>query len=127
MASFGRPTYFGYVNSDSIIEAAPLALGRALNSISGRDSLFRFFIGLIKIIVSARLASGCLMELDHTETGVAPMKSEYPFNPTPGKSEEEMKAPPSRFIDEKISDETGTETNADSAMAPAGLSNPFWN
>lgn len=67
------------------------------------------------------------MELDHTETGVSPMKSEYPFNPTPGKSEEELKAPPSRFIDEKISDETGTETKADSALAPAGLSNPFWN
>jgi hypothetical protein len=54
------------------------------------------------------------------------MKSEYPFNPTPGKAEE-PKTPQSRFIDEKISDESGTETKADSAMAPAGLSNPFWN
>jgi hypothetical protein len=54
------------------------------------------------------------------------MKSEYPFNPTPCKAEE-PKAPPSRFIDEKISDESGTEAKADSAMAPAGLSNPFWN
>ena len=53
------------------------------------------------------------------------MKSEYPFNPTPGKNEP-LKVP-SRFIDEKISDESGTETKADSAMAPAGLKNPFWN
>jgi hypothetical protein len=127
MASLESLNQFRSHDLDSIIEAAPPALGRALNPDSDRDSLFRFFIGLIKIIVHASLASGCLMELDHTETGVSPMKSEYPFNPTPGKSEEELKAPPSRFIDEKISDETGTETKADSAMAPAGLSNPFWN
>ena len=55
------------------------------------------------------------------------MKSEYPFNPEPGKNEQSAPAP-SRFIDEKISDETGTETKAaDSALAPAGLKNPFWN
>jgi len=55
------------------------------------------------------------------------MKSEYPFNPTPGRKDELVAPPPSRFIDEKISDETGTEANADSALAPAGLKNPFWN
>lgn len=55
------------------------------------------------------------------------MKSEYPFNPTPGKTEEPKAPAPSRFIDEKISDESGTETKADAAMAPAGLKNPFWN
>jgi len=55
------------------------------------------------------------------------MKSEYPYNPTPGKRDE-LKAPPtSRLIDEKISDESGTETKSDSALAPAGLNNPFWN
>ena len=54
------------------------------------------------------------------------MKSELPFSPAPNKSEP-LKVPPSRFIDEKISDETGTETKADSALAPAGLKNPFWN
>ncbi len=55
------------------------------------------------------------------------MKSDYPFTSTPGKNDERS-APPSRFIDEKISDETGTETNAaESALAPAGLNNPFWN
>jgi len=58
------------------------------------------------------------------------MKSEYPFNPLlnpqPSKNNEELAAP-SRFIDEKISDESGTESKADSAMKPAGLNNPFWN
>jgi hypothetical protein len=56
------------------------------------------------------------------------MKSNDPF--TAGKTEkkeEEKIAPPSRFIDEKISDESGTETNSDSALRPAGLKNPFWN
>jgi hypothetical protein len=58
---------------------------------------------------------------------VSQMKSEYPYNPTPGKSDD-LKAPaPSRFTDEKISDESGTETMTDSALAPAGLKNPFWN
>jgi hypothetical protein len=33
----------------------------------------------------------------------------------------------SRLLDEKISDETGTEAKADSALAPTGLNNPFWN
>jgi hypothetical protein len=66
------------------------------------------------------------MNLDHNEE-VSPVKSEYPFNPTPGRREEPFIAPPSRFIDEKISDESGTETKSDSARAPAGLKNPFWN
>jgi hypothetical protein len=55
------------------------------------------------------------------------MKSEYPFNPTPGRKDELIAPPPSRFIDEKISDESGTEAKTDSALAPAGLKNPFWN
>jgi hypothetical protein len=55
------------------------------------------------------------------------MKSEYPFNPTPGKEDELIAPPPSRLIDEKISDETGMETHADRALLPAGLKNPFWN
>jgi len=33
----------------------------------------------------------------------------------------------SRLLDEKISDESGTEAKTDSALAPAGLKNPFWN
>lgn len=56
------------------------------------------------------------------------MKSEYPFPPTnAGKKDELSAPPPSRFIDEKISDESGTETQTDSALRPAGLKNPFWN
>jgi hypothetical protein len=58
---------------------------------------------------------------------VHPMKSEYPYNPTPGINEERKAPAPSRFIDEKISDESGTEAKTDSALAPAGLKNPFWN
>ena len=57
------------------------------------------------------------------------MKSEYPYSPLTGKTgKDEMSAPPpSRLTDEKISDESGTETSSDSALGPAGLNNPFWN
>jgi hypothetical protein len=55
------------------------------------------------------------------------MKPDYPFCPGKSEKEDEITAPPSRFIDEKISDESGTESNSDSAMKPAGLNNPFWN
>jgi hypothetical protein len=60
------------------------------------------------------------------------MKSNFPFSPPPGKnippgSREERLPPPSRLIDEKISDESGTESHADSALKPTGLNNPFWN
>jgi hypothetical protein len=56
---------------------------------------------------------------------VFPMNSEYPF--TASGEQKKLDAPASRLTDEKISDESGTETKADSAMAPAGLNNPFWN
>ena len=56
------------------------------------------------------------------------MTSNYPFSPGQTEKEEEKIAPPpSRLIDEKISDESGTETKSDSALKPAGLKNPFWN
>lgn len=56
------------------------------------------------------------------------MKSDYPFSSPKGQKENELIAPPpSRFIDEKISDETDTESQTDSALRPAGLKNPFWN
>ena len=54
------------------------------------------------------------------------MKSNILIIQRTGKKDEWI-APPSRFIDEKISDESGTETKADSALTPAGLNNPFWN
>ena len=52
------------------------------------------------------------------------MKSEYPCPPTPSYREEELHA--SRLTDEKISDDSGAETQTNSALAPAGLKNPFW-
>jgi len=60
------------------------------------------------------------------------MKPNHPFLACKDEKQEEKKkeekiAPPSRFIDEKISDESGTETKSDSALKPAGLKNPFWN
>jgi hypothetical protein len=55
-----------------------------------------------------------------------PMKSECPApNKTPYKPED-LNAPSSRLLDEKISDNSGTEAKVDSAFAPAGLKNPFW-
>lgn len=55
------------------------------------------------------------------------MKSDYPYSSNNGAKENELQAPSSRFIDEKISDESDTESQADSALKPAGLNNPFWN
>jgi hypothetical protein len=61
------------------------------------------------------------------------MKSNFPYIPPegknvlPGQSSEERLPPQSRFIDEKISDESDSEAQADSAHKPAGLNNPFWN
>ena len=55
------------------------------------------------------------------------MKSEYPYSPLAGKKDEFTAPPPSRLTDEKISDESGTESSADTALRPAGLKNPFWN
>jgi len=55
------------------------------------------------------------------------MKSDYPFSSTKTEKGNELSAPTtSRFTDEKISDESGTESQTDSALRPAGLSNPFW-
>jgi hypothetical protein len=39
---------------------------------------------------------------------------------------EQLNAPSSRLGDEKISDDSGAETKTNSALAPAGLKNPFW-
>ena len=69
------------------------------------------------------------MNLDHKRWRNCPVRSEYPFIPNSGKKKDEFvpAKPPSRFIDEKISDESAVETKTDSALAPAGLKNPFWN
>lgn len=46
---------------------------------------------------------------------------------TPFENLEEISAPSSRLLDEKVSDDSGTEAKTYSALAPTGLSNPFWN
>jgi hypothetical protein len=66
------------------------------------------------------------MNLDHKQFGGFPMKSEYPASPMRPYREEELSAPTSRLADEKISDDSGTESKTKSALAPAGLKNPFW-
>ena len=45
---------------------------------------------------------------------------------SPPYREDELHAPSSRLLDEKISDDSGTEAKTKSALAPAGLNNPFW-
>ena len=54
------------------------------------------------------------------------MKSEHPSANPLSYRQEDLKAPTSRLSDEKISDDSGTEAKTDSALAPAGLKNPFW-
>jgi hypothetical protein len=54
------------------------------------------------------------------------VRSEYPCSPMSSR-DQEIQAPSSRLTDEKISDDSGTETRTDSALAPAGLKNPFWS
>ncbi|HEY4904814.1 MAG TPA: hypothetical protein VIH89_15180 [Candidatus Sulfotelmatobacter sp.] len=54
------------------------------------------------------------------------MKSDYPGFETPQKQETSA-SEASRLTDEKISDESGAESQTQSALAPAGLKNPFWN
>jgi hypothetical protein len=51
------------------------------------------------------------------------MKSNDPFSPDKPEANEQ---PSPRFMDEKASDEA-SETEANIALKPAGLDNPFWN
>lgn len=55
------------------------------------------------------------------------MNTEYPDGGILSDKKIESPAAQSRLLDEKISDESGTEAKADRALAPAGLNNPFWN
>jgi hypothetical protein len=56
----------------------------------------------------------------------SPMQQENRSPMTPSYCQEDTKSP-SRLQDEKISDDSGTETKTNSALAPAGLKNPFWS
>jgi hypothetical protein len=55
------------------------------------------------------------------------MNCENPAGSITPERNDERKTSSSRLTDEKISDESGTESTADHALAPAGLKNPFWN
>jgi hypothetical protein len=55
------------------------------------------------------------------------MKSDYPSANTPSYCQEDPNAPSSRLTDEKVSDDSGMEAKINSALAPAGLKNPFWS
>jgi len=50
-----------------------------------------------------------------------------PHSPEQRNAKKDETPKPSRFIDEKISDENDSESQADSTHKPTGLSNPFWN
>jgi len=54
------------------------------------------------------------------------MKNECPTPSMPAYREEDTHGTTSRLVDEKISDDSGTESKTKSALAPAGLNNPFW-
>jgi hypothetical protein len=55
------------------------------------------------------------------------MESEHPTSQRTRYNEELRTVSATRFVDEKISDDSGTEAQAvDKALAPAGLKNPFW-
>jgi len=55
------------------------------------------------------------------------VKFEFPSPTSPSCCQEDAEAPSSRLLDEKVSDDSGAEAITDSALAPAGLKNPFWN
>jgi hypothetical protein len=86
-----------------------------------------FSIAAINILEPKKGCESVSINLDHYLERGDPMKSDYPRPQMPFEINEEIAAPSSRLLDEKISDESGTETTPDSALAPAGLKNPFWN
>jgi hypothetical protein len=55
------------------------------------------------------------------------MSCEHSGFHTERENNEKIAPMPSRLLDEKVSDESGTESSADKALAPVGLDNPFWN
>jgi hypothetical protein len=86
-----------------------------------------FSMQSIAILRPSDRPSGVSMNLDRERyKEVPPMKPGNPTSPQPLYAPEELIAPSSRLLDEKISDDSGTEAKIDSALAPAGLKNPFW-
>jgi hypothetical protein len=54
------------------------------------------------------------------------MNSNSPASANSYREKEEVREHSTRLLDEKISDDTSTEAKTKSALAPAGLKNPFW-
>ena len=54
------------------------------------------------------------------------MESEHNASYIRPEKHEEDSGSHSRLTDEKISDDSGSEANADRVFAPAELDNPFW-
>ena len=54
------------------------------------------------------------------------MKPVYESSNPPSYCQEEIQTASSRLLDEKIFDDSGAEAKTKSALAPAGLKNPFW-
>jgi hypothetical protein len=94
----------------------------------GKSGPVDFSMGSIEILRSSVALE--VFEWDQIiqfrDCGGSPMKSEYPASQAVPYPAEELKAPSSRLLDEKISDDSGTEAKIDNALKPAGLKNPFW-
>jgi hypothetical protein len=92
------------------------------------NGTFGFSMRVIEILKSWEERSGVSMETQKDHRGLeVGMNCENEGGGIIREKKDGMTAPASRLTDEKISDESGTETTADCAMAPAGLKNPFWN
>ena len=81
----------------------------------------------IRILRLAEQVRDVSIEIETNPCGGSPMKSEYPSAAMPSYCQEDPNAPSSRLMDEKVSDDSGTEAKTNSALAPAGLKNPFWS
>jgi hypothetical protein len=85
-----------------------------------------FSMRSIEILQPQDRRSDVSIDLDHKPCGGCSVKSEYSSLMTPSYCQEDPGAPSSRLLDEKVSDDSGTEAKTNSALAPAGLKNPFW-
>jgi hypothetical protein len=89
-----------------------------------------FSMPLIKNLSLHSTLENVSMNLDRNDPEAQwrpPVKSEFNSPLTPSYCEDDSKAQSSRLQDEKISDDSGAEAKTNSALAPAGLKNPFWS
>jgi hypothetical protein len=78
------------------------------------------------LIFAASILRGSVPIVLKNDGGGSVMNANFPAFDAPRKKIEPV-AEASRLTDEKISDESGAESQTQSALAPAGLKNPFWN